>query len=127
MIGNLMGYSFRLYMKPRLRTLVTSVELIQLKVTKSAYASSLWPLLHPDQPLSAFVKWVLGELRDGDILLIGEERFMTIVMLPLYLNCNNKESNIQDRPLGFSLGRYLILNSVVDHSLLVLPSTWSAY
>ena len=76
--------------------------------------------------LSAFVKWgvkEVQELRDvEDILLIGEEKVYNLIdgMFATLSKLQTRKVNIgMDEAHLVGLGRYLILNGVVDRSLLM--------
>ena len=76
--------------------------------------------------LSAFVKWGVKEvqqLRDvEDILLIGEEKVYDLIdgMFATLSKLQTRKVNIgMDEAHLVGLGRYLILNGIVDRSLLM--------
>ena len=134
----LMGYStFELYMEDTyqveghpyfgyFRGAYAAEELQEIEAYAQQFDMTFVPCIQTLAHLSAFVKWGVKEvqqLRDvEDILLIGEEKVYDLIdgMFATLSKLQTRKVNIgMDEAHLVGLGRYLILNGVVDRSLLM--------
>jgi len=134
----LMGYStFELYMEDTyqiegqpyfgyFRGAYSAEELQEIEAYAQQFDMTFVPCIQTLAHLSAFVKWgvkEVQELRDvEDILLIGEEKVYDLIdgMFATLSKLKTRKVNIgMDEAHLVGLGRYLILNGVVDRSLLM--------
>ena len=134
----LMGYStFELYMEDTyqiegqpyfgyFRGAYSAEELQEIEAYAQQFDMTFVPCIQTLAHLSAFVKWgvkEVQELRDvEDILLIGEEKVYDLIdgMFATLSKLQTRKVNIgMDEAHLVGLGRYLILNGVVDRSLLM--------
>ena len=134
----LMGYStFELYMEDTyqiegqpyfgyFRGAYSAEELQEIEAYAQQFDMTFVPCIQTLAHLSAFVKWGVKEvqqLRDvEDILLIGEEKVYDLIdgMFATLSKLQTRKVNIgMDEAHLVGLGRYLILNGVVDRSLLM--------
>ncbi|KXT74816.1 Glycosyl hydrolase-related protein [Streptococcus sp. DD10] len=134
----LMGYStFELYMEDTyqiegqpyfgyFRGSYSAEELQEIEAYAQQFDLTFVPCIQTLAHLSAFVKWgvkEVQELRDvEDILLIGEEKVYNLIdgMFATLSKLQTRKVNIgMDEAHLVGLGRYLILNGVVDRSLLM--------
>ena len=134
----LMGYStFELYMEDTyqiegqpyfgyFRGAYSAEELQEIETYAQQFDMTFVPCIQTLAHLSAFVKWgvkEVQELRDvEDILLIGEEKVYDLIdgMFATLSKLKTRKVNIgMDEAHLVGLGRYLILNGVVDRSLLM--------
>ncbi|CIO69376.1 glycosyl hydrolase family 20 (GH20) protein [Streptococcus pneumoniae] len=134
----LMGYStFELYMEDTyqiegqpyfgyFRGAYSAEELQEIEAYAQQFDVTFVPCIQTLAHLSAFVKWgvkEVQELRDvEDILLIGEEKVYDLIdgMFATLSKLKTRKVNIgMDEAHLVGLGRYLILNGVVDRSLLM--------
>ena len=134
----LMGYStFELYMEDTyqiegqpyfgyFRGAYSAEELQEIEAYVQQFDMTFVPCIQTLAHLSAFVKWgvkEVQELRDvEDILLIGEEKVYDLIdgMFATLSKLQTRKVNIgMDEAHLVGLGRYLILNGVVDRSLLM--------
>ena len=134
----LMGYStFELYMEDTyqiegqpyfgyFRGAYSAEELQEIETYAQQFDMIFVPCIQTLAHLSAFVKWgvkEVQELRDvEDILLIGEEKVYDLIdgMFATLSKLQTRKVNIgMDEAHLVGLGRYLILNGVVDRSLLM--------
>ncbi|KXT78957.1 beta-N-acetylhexosaminidase [Streptococcus sp. DD13] len=134
----LMGYStFELYMEDTyevenqpyfgyFRGRYTAAELQEIEDYAAQFDMDFVPCIQTLAHLSAFVKWGVKEvqvLRDvEDILLIGEDKVYDLIdgMFATLSKLKTRKVNIgMDEAHLVGLGRYLILNGVVDRSLLM--------
>ena len=134
----LMGYStFELYMEDTyqiegqpyfgyFRGAYAAEELQEIEAYAQQFDMTFVPCIQTLAHLSAFVKWGVKEvqqLRDvEDILLIGEEKVYDLIdgMFATLSKLQTRKVNIgMDEAHLVGLGRYLILNGIVDRSLLM--------
>ena len=101
-------------------------ELQEIEAYAQQFDMTFVPCIQTLAHLSAFVKWGVKEvqqLRDvEDILLIGEEKVYDLIdgMFATLSKLQTRKVNIgMDEAHLVGLGRYLILNGVVDRSLLM--------